>query len=94
LLKAFLFFGLGFVVRPLGAIIIGNYGDRAGRKAALTLTIMLMAVGTAIIAFFSDLRRHRHRRSSALVGRPRAAGIFRGWRNRRRNGLPIGMRRS
>ncbi len=51
LLKAFLFFGLGFVVRPLGAIIIGNYGDRAGRKAALTLTIMLMAVGTAIIAF-------------------------------------------
>jgi MHS family proline/betaine transporter-like MFS transporter len=51
LLKAFLFFGLGFVVRPLGAILIGNYGDQAGRKAALTLTILLMAVGTAVIAF-------------------------------------------
>jgi MHS family proline/betaine transporter-like MFS transporter len=51
LLKTFLFFGLGFVVRPLGAVLIGNYGDRAGRKAALTLTIMLMALGTAIIAF-------------------------------------------
>jgi MHS family proline/betaine transporter-like MFS transporter len=50
LLKAFLAFGLGFVVRPLGAILIGNYGDRAGRKAALTLTIGLMAAGTAAIA--------------------------------------------
>jgi MHS family proline/betaine transporter-like MFS transporter len=51
LLKAFLAFGLGFVVRPLGAILIGNYGDRAGRKASLTLTILLMAAGTGIIAF-------------------------------------------
>jgi MFS transporter, MHS family, proline/betaine transporter len=51
LLKTFLVFGLGFVVRPLGAVLIGSYGDRAGRKAALTLTILLMAVGTAVIAF-------------------------------------------
>ncbi len=51
LLKTFLVFGLGFVVRPLGAVIIGNFGDRAGRKAALTLTILLMAAGTGIIAF-------------------------------------------
>jgi MFS transporter, MHS family, proline/betaine transporter len=51
LLKTFLVFGLGFVVRPLGAVLIGNFGDRAGRKAALTLTIMLMAAGTGIIAF-------------------------------------------
>src|SRR5258708_10928682 len=50
LVKAFLVFGLGFVVRPLGAVLIGNYGDRAGRKAALTLTILLMAAGTGIIA--------------------------------------------
>ncbi len=51
LLKTFLFFGMGFVARPLGAVLIGNYGDRAGRKAALTLTILLMAVGTTVIAF-------------------------------------------
>jgi MHS family proline/betaine transporter-like MFS transporter len=50
LLKAFLAFGLGFVVRPIGAVLIGNYGDRAGRKAALTLTILLMAAGTGTIA--------------------------------------------
>jgi MFS transporter, MHS family, proline/betaine transporter len=51
LLQTFMVFGLGFVVRPLGAVLIGNFGDRAGRKAALTLTILLMAAGTGIIAF-------------------------------------------
>jgi MHS family proline/betaine transporter-like MFS transporter len=50
LIKTFLVFGLGFVVRPLGAVLIGTFGDRAGRKAALTLTILLMAAGTGIIA--------------------------------------------
>lgn len=50
LVKAFLAFGLGFVIRPLGAIVIGVYGDKAGRKAALFLTIMIMAVGTLVIA--------------------------------------------
>lgn len=51
LVETFLFFGLGFIARPLGAVLIGNFGDRAGRKAALTLTILLMAAGTGIIAF-------------------------------------------
>ena len=51
LLQAFMLFGLGFVARPLGALILGAYADTAGRKAALTLTILMMAAGTAIIAF-------------------------------------------
>lgn len=50
LVKAFLAFGLGFVVRPLGAVVLGAYGDRAGRKAVLSVTIALMALGTGIIA--------------------------------------------
>src|ERR1700685_2734934 len=50
LVKTFLVFGLGFVIRPLGAVLIGVYADRAGRKAALTLTILIMAGGTLIIA--------------------------------------------
>jgi MHS family proline/betaine transporter-like MFS transporter len=50
LVKAFLVFGLGFVIRPLGAVVVGIYGDRAGRKAALTATILIMAGGTLIIA--------------------------------------------
>ena len=51
LLQAFMAFGIGFVARPLGALFIGAYGDYAGRKAALTMTIMLMAGGTGIMAF-------------------------------------------
>jgi MFS transporter, MHS family, proline/betaine transporter len=50
LVQAFLVFGLGFVIRPLGAILIGTYGDRSGRRAALTATILIMACGTALIA--------------------------------------------
>jgi MHS family proline/betaine transporter-like MFS transporter len=44
-------FGVSYVVRPLGAIVIGAYADRAGRKAALTLSILLMTLGTALMAF-------------------------------------------
>jgi MHS family proline/betaine transporter-like MFS transporter len=43
-------FGVGFVVRPLGGIVIGAYADRAGRKNAMVLTIMLMALSCAMIA--------------------------------------------
>ena len=50
LVKTFLAFGVGFVIRPVGAVLIGLYGDKAGRKAALTLTILVMAAGTLIIA--------------------------------------------
>lgn len=50
LIGSFMAFGLGYVARPLGALLLGSYGDRAGRKAALTMTIMLMALGTLLIA--------------------------------------------
>lgn len=50
LLASFLAFGLGYVARPLGALLMGSYSDRAGRKAGLTLTFLLMAVGTMFIA--------------------------------------------
>jgi MFS family permease len=39
-------FGVGFVTRPLGGLLIGAYADRAGRRPALMLTITLMTVGT------------------------------------------------
>ncbi|MCW4460919.1 MFS transporter [Sphingomonas sp. BT-65] len=42
-------FGVGFVTRPLGGLVLGAYADRAGRKAAMTLTLALMALGSAMI---------------------------------------------
>jgi MFS family permease len=49
-LKAAATFGAGFLARPLGGLLLGAYGDRAGRKAAMTLTIALMALGSGMIA--------------------------------------------
>jgi MFS transporter, MHS family, proline/betaine transporter len=49
-LLAMAVFGVGFVVRPLGGVVIGIYADRAGRKKAMVLTIMLMALSCALIA--------------------------------------------
>lgn len=44
-------FGVGFLMRPVGAVLIGRFADIKGRKAALSLTIGLMTLGTAMIAF-------------------------------------------
>ena len=46
LLASFAAFGVGFLARPLGGIVIGRLGDTKGRKTALVLTIFLMALGT------------------------------------------------
>jgi MFS family permease len=43
-------FGAGFLMRPLGAIVLGGYSDRHGRRAGLLLTLTLMAFGTLSIA--------------------------------------------
>jgi MHS family proline/betaine transporter-like MFS transporter len=50
LIKAFLVYGVAFVARPVGAVLLGAYADRSGRRAALTLSLILMAVGSACIA--------------------------------------------
>ena len=48
LLQAFAIYGVGFFMRPVGAIVIGAYGDRHGRKNALVVTVGLMAAATAL----------------------------------------------
>jgi MFS transporter, MHS family, proline/betaine transporter len=49
LLLAVATFGVGFVLRPVGAIVLGQYADRHGRRTALTLIIAMMTVATALI---------------------------------------------
>jgi MHS family proline/betaine transporter-like MFS transporter len=43
-------FGISFIVRPIGAVVVGRFADRSGRRAALVLVTTLMLLGTAIIA--------------------------------------------
>ena len=50
-LQAFLVYFVGFLARPVGAFIFGHYGDRAGRKAALISTLLLMGIATLLVAF-------------------------------------------
>ncbi|MFL9927548.1 MFS transporter [Herbaspirillum lusitanum] len=54
LLLTFGTFGVSFFMRPLGAVVLGAYSDRVGRKSALMLSIMLMTIGTALIAFMPN----------------------------------------
>ncbi len=50
LMAALATFGAGFLMRPLGALILGAYIDRRGRRAGLILTLALMSVGTLSVA--------------------------------------------
>src|SRR6202050_5736747 len=50
LMSALMTFGAGFLMRPLGAIVLGAYADRHGRRAGLLLTLTLMSVGILSIA--------------------------------------------
>jgi MHS family alpha-ketoglutarate permease-like MFS transporter len=43
-------FAVGFLMRPIGGWIMGRYADRYGRRAALTLSVAMMAVGSLVIA--------------------------------------------
>lgn len=50
LMASFAAFGAGFLMRPLGAIFLGAYIDRKGRRVGLLITLALMAIGTLLIA--------------------------------------------
>jgi len=50
LMLSLMTFGAGFLMRPLGAIVLGSYTDRHGRRAGLILTLGLMSIGIISIA--------------------------------------------
>lgn len=50
LILTFATFAISYLIRPLGGMVLGSYADRKGRKNALTLTLMLMMLGTLIMA--------------------------------------------
>jgi MFS family permease len=54
LLGSFAFVAVAFIVRPLGALLFGNLGDRIGRKRTLLITIALMGVATGAIGLLPD----------------------------------------
>jgi len=51
LMATFLSFAAGFAMRPIGALVLGPYVDRMGRRKGLIVTLTIMACGTILIAF-------------------------------------------
>src|SRR5262245_6151300 len=49
LIASFSTFTVGFIARPIGAVLFGHFGDRAGRKAALVTALLMMGGGTTLI---------------------------------------------
>jgi MFS family permease len=50
-LEAFAVYTVGFIARPIGAMIFGHYGDRIGRKGALIATLLLTGLATFAVGF-------------------------------------------
>src|SRR6476659_7269230 len=51
LMVSFATFAIGYLVRPLGGIVFGHFGDRIGRKKTFTISILMMALATICIGF-------------------------------------------
>jgi MHS family proline/betaine transporter-like MFS transporter len=64
LIAAFGVFAAGFLMRPIGAVVFGHIGDKIGRKPALTLSVLAMAIPTFLIGILPD---YQHMGATASV---------------------------
>ena len=60
LLQTAAVFAVGFFARPVGAWIMGLYADRAGRRAAMTVSVAMMCFGSLVIALVPEEPLHAH----------------------------------
>ena len=56
MLLTFGLFGVSYIVRPLGGLVLGAYADKAGRRASLLLSVSLMLAGTVLLVFSPTYR--------------------------------------
>jgi len=85
---AFLTFGVGFVVRPLGGILFGIMGDRFGRKPVLVATLLMIGIGTTAIGLLPTFAQVGYWAPLLLVAMRVVQGLGAGARIWRRGDLP------
>src|SRR5262245_62789386 len=67
LIASFGVFAAGFIMRPVGGIVFGHIGDKIGRKAALTISVLAMAIPTFLIGVLPDYSQWGSAASVCLV---------------------------
>ncbi len=91
-IAAFATFGVGYLTRPIGAVILGHVGDKFGRKKVLTFTLLLMGLSTFLVGPAAHLRPGRRMRAHPAGVPAAAAGAFRRRRAGRRQLHDAGAR--
>ena len=69
LLNTAAIFAVGFLMRPIGGWLFGRIADKSGRKASMTLSVLMMSLGSLLIAFTPSYR-------AVGVTAPAYAGVF------------------
>jgi MFS transporter, MHS family, proline/betaine transporter len=82
LLLAFGVFAIGYLMRPIGGMIVGHIGDSFGRRAALTYSVAAMAIPTFLIGLLPGYQ------TIGLFRAPHCAGAFCGRRICKLDGVP------
>ena len=85
-------FGVGFVMRPVGGLVMGAYADRFGRKGALILTMAMMAIATGLPGLLPGYASDRRLGAHPPGAVPAGAGILDRRRMGRRHHLHGGIR--
>src|SRR5699024_1305578 len=57
LLATFAVFAVSFIVRPLGGVVWGHFGDRIGRRTALSMSILIMSASTFLVALLPSFHQ-------------------------------------
>ncbi len=81
-------FAVGFLMRPIGAWLMGLYADRRGRKAGLTLSVAMMCAGSLAIALTPDASRIGLAAPAILILARLAARVVARRRIRRQRHVP------
>ena len=68
LIKVYGVFAAGYLMRPLGGLILGHFGDRWGRKRALEISILMMAVPTFLVGCLPTTAQAGTTAAALLIG--------------------------